>query len=168
MFDPGALEAAAAAAGLTIPWRLRGDDLVARAERFARKAHAGQTTPGGGDYADRSAAVAGVLRARAQDPAVVAAGWLHGVLADTSTTVEDLRSAGFPEDTVRVVVAVSPVRGEPTRVFFDRVAGTPGARAVVIAVTEHRLAEADQLPEGARAQVAVWAHGVLRELGVFE
>ncbi len=64
------------------------------AERFARDAHAGQIDKLGRDYAEHH------LRPVAESlamfgGAVVAVGWLHDVLEDTTTSEADLYDAGF-------------------------------------------------------------------------
>jgi (p)ppGpp synthase/HD superfamily hydrolase len=85
------------------------DDLILRAARFARDAHRGQRRKfGGGPYIDhpgRVAAQAMLLDDLAAEE--VAAAWLHDVIEDCGVTAEDLRAAGFPEETVNVVVELT-------------------------------------------------------------
>jgi (p)ppGpp synthase/HD superfamily hydrolase len=85
------------------------DDLILRAARFARDAHRGQRRKfGGGPYIDhpgRVAAQATLLDELAAED--VAAAWLHDVIEDCGVTAEDLRAAGFPDQTVDLVVELT-------------------------------------------------------------
>ena len=85
-------------------------DLVAKAEAFARQAHAGQVDKQGRDYADHHLApVAALLRPFG--PEAEAAGWLHDVIEDCGVTWGTLcKETGA---TVAVVDAVDSVTRRP-------------------------------------------------------
>ena len=85
------------------------DDLILKAARYARDAHEGQLRRFGGEpYIHHPARVA--ARAMLHDaitPEEVAAAWLHDVIEDCKVTGQDLLDAGFPPNTVRLVVELS-------------------------------------------------------------
>jgi (p)ppGpp synthase/HD superfamily hydrolase len=67
-------------------------DVVARAKAFATAAHAGQVRKySGEDYITHLAAVASIVEAVEHTPEMLAAAWLHDVVEETKTTVEDIR-----------------------------------------------------------------------------
>lgn len=83
-------------------------ELIRKAYSFAEQAHAGQTRANGQPYFTHCLGVANILLNLEASPNIVAAGLLHDVLMDTSTTVETLRKefgrtiAGFVEDVTRI------------------------------------------------------------------
>lgn len=96
-------------------------DPVKEAERLAQHAHAGQKDKAGMPYIDHPRRVA----ARAEEvdgrPAAVAVAWLHDVVEDTPTTLEELRDAGFDTDVVAAVDAITRRPGEGDD-YYRRVA----------------------------------------------
>lgn len=78
-------------------------DLERRAADFARSAHEEQEYGGGSFHELHLARVVATLRRYGtDDPELLAAGWLHDVVEDTETTVDDLR-AGFGDDVADLV-----------------------------------------------------------------
>ncbi|HMP73547.1 MAG TPA: GTP pyrophosphokinase [Kiritimatiellia bacterium] len=61
------------------------------------------------------------------------AGVLHDVVEDTSVTLADLRSMGFPEAAVNAVDCLTKRDGEAYEEYLSRVEGNPVARAVKLA-----------------------------------
>lgn len=110
--------------------RLGEMDLVTRAREIATAAHRGQVDKAGVPYIGHPERVAAHAAAAGGDERVLAAAWLHDVIEDTATTPDDLRAAGFPEEVVAAVVAVTKVAGEPTEAYFARVNADPLAVAV--------------------------------------
>lgn len=86
-----------------------------RAREFARLAHAEQTYGPGAFFELHLTRVVGVLeRFGETDPVLLAAGWLHDVVEDTPTTVDEVRSA-FGEDVADLVDRLTDVRGGTRR-----------------------------------------------------
>lgn len=65
-------------------------DLVKKASEFASKAHENQPRKGGGPYIQHPNFVASLLEANHATPELVAAGFLHDVVEDTSYKIEDI------------------------------------------------------------------------------
>lgn len=85
------------------PRPLPEDLWVDSARMIATDAHKGQWRRDGTEYITHPARVAQRLQ-DAQMPAhVVAAGWMHDTVEDTSVTLDFLRSAGHPDKTVNTV-----------------------------------------------------------------
>lgn len=104
------------------------------AQRIAHQAHQGQQDKAGASYIEHPARVAGRLAERGYADTVVAAGWLHDVLEDTDWTASCLDAAGIPEDTVRIVVAMTRLPSQPgSQYYAGLVAAGPDAVAVKLA-----------------------------------
>lgn len=88
--------------------------LVNRCAALATEAHAGQTRRDG--VTPYIAHPQRVAEAVADDPEAAAVAWLHDVLEDTSTTLDDLEAAGVP---LRVRVAVELLTRAPAA-DYDR------------------------------------------------
>lgn len=101
------------------------DNLVEAARLLAIKAH-GEQKYGEEPYEVHLAAVVAILHERFNDPELDASGWLHDVVEDTSTTLQEL-SEQFPQSTIAIVHAVS---SEPGKNRKERNAATyPKIRA---------------------------------------
>lgn len=98
-----------------------GTTLVHLAEMIATRAHAGQVDKAGAAYITHPARVA----ARLHTPATQTVGWLHDVVEDTDTTLEDLTEAGLPTDVVAAVDALTRRDGEDSDAYYARVAADP-------------------------------------------
>jgi (p)ppGpp synthase/HD superfamily hydrolase len=87
-------------------------DLLARAEAFATTAHAGQKRKGTDlPYIVHPAEVAGILaRLYPSLRSLIAAGWLHDTVEDTSVTIEDITKA-FGYSVANLVAGATAVRG---------------------------------------------------------
>jgi (p)ppGpp synthase/HD superfamily hydrolase len=92
---------------------------------FASGAHTGQTDKAGHPYIEHPLRVTRRLHGEHEQMAAV----LHEVLEDTSTTVEALRSVGYPEPVITAVLALTKHRGESLEHAMAR-AADPIARAV--------------------------------------
>lgn len=99
--------------------RVRPDDgmvLVARAADFAARAHASQKRKGVAQepYINHLAEVALLLTEATggQDPALIAAGWLHDTLEDTITEREELESL-FGKEVATIVAEVTDDKSLP-------------------------------------------------------
>ena len=101
---------------------------------IAARAHAGQTRRDGVPYLTHPAAVAASV-----PPILRPIAWLHDVCEDSDLTLDDLRSAGLPEDVVAAVGAITKREGEAYEVYLDRVVANPQAAAVKCADIAHNL-----------------------------
>jgi len=104
--------------------------LVKRAHDIAVRAHLGQKDKAGHPYIGHPSRVAAYLAtshgpAPAAPPEAVAAGWLHDVVEDTPTTLEDLLRQGIPAEVVDVVGAVTAREGETVTDYARRIAANP-------------------------------------------
>jgi len=82
------------------------NDLVCRAFEFAYNLHEGQKRASGEPYICHPVAVAGLLRDLGGDSAMVAAGFLHDIVEDTDTTLEELEQQ-FGEEVRHLVEGVT-------------------------------------------------------------
>lgn len=86
------------------------DNLIQRARAFALKAHEGQTY-GELPYEFHLRNVANILAEAQYEPLVVAAGWLHDVVEDTSVTLFQIREE-FGGNMARIIDACTDEPGE--------------------------------------------------------
>lgn len=91
------------------------------ARMIARVAHDGQMDKGGQPYIRHPDRVANAVRAAGYDNAAVVVAWLHDVVEDTSTTLEDLRHAGFSSEIIFAVDALSRRKHEFVMDYYIRV-----------------------------------------------
>ena len=119
-----------------------GSPLELRAKEFATVAHEGQLRKyTGAPYIVHPAAVVEILREVTDDPAMLAAAWLHDVVEDTPVTIEEIEDEfGFTvAELVRHLTDVSkPSNGNrATRKALDRehLAAAP-ARAQTIKLAD--------------------------------
>jgi hypothetical protein len=113
--------------------------------QIAVKAHAGQRDKQGEPYITHPLR----LMARVQgEPAQIVA-VLHDVVEDTTTTLDDLRAAGFSEDILAALQCVTHDKHVPYADYVIRIAGNPIARQVKMADLEDnsRLDRAILRPE---------------------
>ena len=82
------------------------NDLVCRAFEFAYNLHESQKRASGEPYICHPVAVAGLLRDLGGDSAMVAAGFLHDIVEDTDTTLEELEQQ-FGEEVRHLVEGVT-------------------------------------------------------------
>jgi len=102
---------------------------ASQAKQIAFRAHAGQVDKQGRDYfIHHLAPVASLLKPFGDE--AVAAGWLHDVVEDTPTTLDDLRDAGFSNWVVNAVDSVTRRPGEEYTEMLWRAAADPYGRLV--------------------------------------
>ena len=97
--------------------------------RIAAVAHAGQEDKLGGPYITHPLRV----MSRCVDPRAQIVGVLHDVVEDTSTTLEDLRAAGFSEEILEAVALTTHARSESYAEYVVRLKANPIAREVKLA-----------------------------------
>ena len=103
------------------------------AYNIASKAHKGQKDKGGEDYFKHPLAVSNKLSGKKEK--IVAL--LHDVIEDTDVTVNDLKEAGFSDEVVLAVSAITKKAGEDYEEYLNRVKQNPIALRVKIADMEH-------------------------------
>ncbi len=103
---------------------------VAAVEALARARHAAQVDKAGRPYVEHLAAVAGGVAGAGGTAAQVAAAWLHDAVEDGALTRAELAELEVPEQTKRVVLAVTKTPGEPAEDYAARILAEPGARLV--------------------------------------
>lgn len=109
---------------------------------LAAGAHRGQVDKAGAPYILHPLRV--MLRLR--DEAGRIAAVLHDVLEDTAITVGDLRQAGYGEEVLQALEALTRREGEEYADFIERAASNPLARRVKLADLADNL-DASRLPE---------------------
>ena len=78
-----------------------------RAKDIATKAHEGQVDRAGMPYIDHPRRVAERVAQVDGRPEAIAVAWLHDVVEDTATTLDDLRAGEFGEHVVAAVDAMT-------------------------------------------------------------
>jgi len=107
--------------------------MINLALKIAQKAHEGQKDKGGKPYINHPIAVAELV----ESPTEKMVALLHDVCEDTDVTIDDLRAAGFSDDVLNAVQAITKVNGESYEEYLERVARNPIATAVKIADMTH-------------------------------
>jgi len=109
-------------------------NLTARAHFIADVAHNGQVDKSGTAYISHPHRVAVRLTAQRAGEKVVALGWLHDVVEDTSLSLEDM-AAAFPlmDDLIAGLDAITHRPGEPRPDYYDRVKASRLALTVKLA-----------------------------------
>ena len=93
-------------------------DIVEIARDFARARHEGQLRDEGGPYFTHPEAVATILREHGHaDPELIAAAYLHDVVEDTDTSIEEIR-ASFGDKVAGLVSEVT--REKPPDSTFEQ------------------------------------------------
>lgn len=108
---------------------MKGRELVEAADRYAERQHRGQVDKADRPYIEHPRRVA----ARLETPEEQAVALLHDVLEDTDTTVDDLRSVGFPESVIDAIVVLTKTSDEPYLAAIRRAAVHPVAGRVKLA-----------------------------------
>jgi hypothetical protein len=128
---------------------VNGPLIVEKASQLAMIAHGLQKDKAGHPYIDHPRRVAEALESQGESAEVVATGWLHDVLEDTTMTAEYLLGEGIPDEVVAAVVAVTKHHGEPLEEYAERVKTSTIGLAVKFAdladnMDEDRLALLDE------------------------
>ena len=107
--------------------------LIERALTFAIEAHGEQKRRSGDPYITHPIAVARLVTSLRMDPPTIAAALLHDVVEDTAVTFADLQAAGFSDEIVDTVRALTKSPGERRLDAATRAASHPIARVVKLA-----------------------------------
>ncbi|AGY56826.1 RelA/SpoT family protein [Gloeobacter kilaueensis] len=138
--------------------------LVARAFEFAYRLHAGQRRASGEPYIIHPVLVAGMLRELGSDSAMVAAGFLHDIIEDTDTTLEELEKLfGAPvrqlvEGVTKLSKFTFDSKEERQAENFRRMflAMAQDIRVIVVKLADrlHNMRTLDFLPEHKQRRIA--------------
>ena len=129
-------------------------NFVLIAENLARTAHQGQFRRDGTmPYITHPQKVAERVSG---DDFAEAAAWLHDVLEDTTTTIEDLHAAGIPEEVTEVVSLLTKKEGVEYEQYLAAIAVHPIARRVKIADMITNLSD-----DPSDKQIVKYAKGLL-------
>lgn len=109
--------------------------LIDQAKNVAEAAHKGQQRRDGGDYfKNHVEPVAASVEDRLKPIA-----YLHDVVEDTEVTLEDLRTAGFPEYVLTAIDVLTHKNNEPNVSYWTRIAQNKDATAVKLADIRNNL-----------------------------
>jgi guanosine-3',5'-bis(diphosphate) 3'-pyrophosphohydrolase len=113
------------------------DDIEQRASEFAKRAHTGQDYGGGDFHENHLARVVATLRSYGvEEPAHLAAAWLHDAVEDTATTVEQIRNE-FGDDVADLVWRLTDEPGknrkERHHLTHQKIRGRPEAVRIKLA-----------------------------------
>lgn len=112
--------------------RRAGKNTIVNAYMFAQKKHAGQLDDTGKDYFFAHVSSVGrILMNVTTDPAIIAAGYLHDVLEDTDTTLDEIIEH-FGTKIALLVSEVTHEGNKETGYFFPRLK-TRGAMLIKFA-----------------------------------
>jgi (p)ppGpp synthase/HD superfamily hydrolase len=100
---------------------------VRAAQAMATEAHAGQVDKAGCPYIEHPQRVVGHLVN--PTPVQIVVAWLHDVVEDTGTTLEDVETA-FGAEVAAAVDALTHRPGEAGDVYYSRVKANASARVV--------------------------------------
>jgi len=109
------------------------DQQVAIAKAIAWVAHHGQADKSGAAYIGHPARVAQKLVEAKSPERVVAAGWLHDVIEDSSLTRDDLFAAGVDWSVINIVEAVTRTKEVSPEDYYSRIGQSQDATAVKLA-----------------------------------
>ena len=150
----------------TAPESSKADtDLVCRAFEFAYELHKGQYRASGEPYIMHPVAVAGLLRDLGGGSVMIAAGFLHDVVEDTSVTAEELGER-FGEEVQLLVEGVTKLskfnfsskterQAENFRRMFLAMAQDIRVIVVKLADRLHNMRTLEHLPDAKRRQIAL-------------
>ena len=163
--------------GTPPPEHQREDPLIRAALSIATRAHAGQVDKAGQAYIAHPAAVAATLTEQDQPAHVVAAGWLHDVVEDTTWTPADLTAeladTAEPDQlrrTVHLVELLTHRDHEPRADYYARIATDPEAVVVKAADIAHNTSPGRMaaLDEPTRARLVAKYRAARTALGLPE
>ncbi len=121
--------------------KLTPEQMIDKAATFAARVHAHQTRKDGTPYYAHCVRVA----IRVPDKLTGAIALLHDTVEDTDVTLDDLREAGFSNEVVDAVDALSRRPGETYMDFICRCKLNPLAREVKLADIADNLADQSAL-----------------------
>lgn len=115
--------------------RTQLNDLLKLAYNVAKEAHTGQLDKGGNDYFNHPQAVSNAL----YDTEHKIVAYLHDVVEDTATTLQNLADLGFTSRIVKSVGAISKTKGVSYEKYLEQVKQDSNARYVKIEDIKHNM-----------------------------
>jgi len=114
-------------------------DQIKKSAELAKEAHKGQVRWGGESYFNNHVEVVAERCFHAYGSVACVVGYLHDVVEDTSVTLAELRSAGFHEDVIEGVDAMTKRYNAPESYaqYLERLAKNPLAVKVKIVDIKH-------------------------------
>jgi (p)ppGpp synthase/HD superfamily hydrolase len=109
--------------------------LIKLAEEVATLSHNGQTRRGGDPYITHPARIAARVDDRLKPIA-----WLHDVVEDTTITIANLRTMGFPDYVVDAVNVLTHRKSDTNEVYWNRILTNKDAVAVKLEDIRDNLA----------------------------
>ena len=126
--------------------------------KLCYQAHAGQLDKSGIPYVFHPIHLAEQMN----DEITIIVALLHDVVEDTSYTIDDLASMGFPEDAIRAIALMTHSRGVDYMDYVKRIRNNPIARIVKLADLRHNsdLCRLDTVDSRAMARVEKYARAI--------
>ncbi len=109
--------------------------LITSAKNVAKVAHLGQTRRGGGDYFENHVEPV----AQSVEDRLKPIAYLHDTVEDTDITLEDLRTANFPEYVLTAVDLLTHKNHEPNLSYWTKIATNKDAANVKIKDIKNNL-----------------------------
>ncbi len=129
--------------------RFTEDQLLATAKGIAELAHDGQVDKAGRPYIEHPLAVAAMLDSATEKTVAL----LHDVLEDSDKfQVHDLYEAGFSDDIINAVLALTRRNGETRANYIKRVKQNPLATKVKLADLTHNM-DLSRIPSPTRKDI---------------
>lgn len=125
------------------------------AELIAREAHKDQTRWDGSPYIEHPKYIASQMQTKAEKEVA----WLHDVVEDTETTLEELKEL-FDDNVINALDAISKRKGEDYAVYILRLSENYLATKVKLQDLEHNLSD---LRKGSMRDKYMLAHLFLKE-----
>lgn len=128
------------------------------ARKIATRAHTGQLDRAGRPYIEHPTHVA----ANVEGDLAKATAWLHDVVEDTDTTLDDLRAAGICDEVVAAVAMLTHDKRIPYLEYVASLKDNPLARAVKLADLRHNsdLSRLPEITEKDRARAEKYARAI--------
>ena len=130
-------------------------EVLSTAEAMARSAHEGQMRKNGQPYISHIESVVAQMHPEDFDGQVVA--WLHDIVEDTETSLEDLASATIPEYLIDEIESLSKRREETYLDYISRVKESDLATAVKKADIASNL-----MDNPGNKQITKFAHALIK------
>lgn len=126
--------------------------------KLCYQAHAGQLDKSGIPYVFHPIHLAEQM----PDEITTIVALLHDVVEDTSYTIDDLTSMGFPEDAIRAIALMTHSRGVDYMEYVKRIRTDPVARIVKLADLRHNsdLSRLDTVDPRAMARAEKYARAI--------
>lgn len=127
--------------------------LLIRAQNIATWAHRDQLRKNGELYINHPTRVAARF---VGNPILQSIAWLHDVVEDTPTTLEELKKQGIRDEVVKAVALLTKQEREPYLDFILRIGSNPSAVEVKKADIEDNLRDLPRGHQRDKYELALW------------